>query len=59
MSDARSWDSLPSPISSGVGSKVLRAAFDGDSESVDDVGPEAIAVGDGAGIEARFAAFAA
>jgi hypothetical protein len=59
VSDAESWDSPPSPLSSGVGSKVLRIAFDGDSEFADDVGSGDVGVRDGAGIEARLAAFAA
>ena len=57
VSDVVSCDSSPSPLSSCVGSKVLRAAFDGNSELADNVGPGDIDVRDGAGIEARFAAF--
>ena len=53
-----SCDSSPSPLSSGVGSKVLRAVFE-DSELAGGVGPGDVGVRDGAGIEARFAAFAA
>jgi len=59
VSDAVSWDSSPSPLSSCVGSKVLRVAFGGDSELADDVGPGDVGVRDGAGIEARLAAFIA
>ena len=54
-----SCDSSPSPLSSGVGSKVLRAAFNEGSELAPDVGPGDVGVRDGTGIEARFAAFAA
>jgi len=54
-----SCDSSPSPLSSGVGSKVLRAAFNDDSELAPVVGPGDAGVRDGTGIEARFAAFAA
>jgi hypothetical protein len=55
---AVSCDSPPSPPSSGVGSKVLRPAF-GESELAGGVGPGDVGVRDGAGIEARFADFAA
>jgi len=56
--DVMSCDSSPSPLSSGVGSKVLRTVFD-DSELAGGVGPGDEGVRDGAGIEARFAALAA
>jgi hypothetical protein len=60
VSEARSRDSSLSPLSSGVGSKVLCAAFEGDSVFADDVGPGDVTVReDDAGIEARFAAFVA
>src|SRR6267154_1514466 len=57
--DDASCGSSPSPRSSGVGSKVLRTAFDGESDRFGGVGPGDVDVLDGAGIEARFAAFAA
>lgn len=59
VGDAASGDSAPSPPSSGVGSKVLRAAFEGDPELTGGVGPGDVGVRDGAGIEARFADFVA
>jgi hypothetical protein len=61
VSEAGSRDSFPSPLSSGVGSKVLRAAFEGDSVFADDVGLGDVAVreDDDAGIEARFAVLVA
>jgi len=52
-------DSSPSPLSSGVGSKVLRDAFNDDSELAAGVVTGDVGVRDGTGIEARFAAFAA
>jgi hypothetical protein len=57
--DTVSCDWSSSPLSSDVGPKVLRTAFDGDSELAGDVGPGDVGVRDGAGIEARFAALAA
>ncbi len=57
--DVTSCDSSPSLLSSGVGSKVLRTAFDGESEGVGGVGAGDVGVLDGAGIEARLAAFTA